>query len=136
VGGEARGPVIDLELAWEGDLVFRGRTGDLELRLDGDGRAAVSPAQALAFGLASCMASDLALILTRGRHPLEALEARLHAQRAAEEPRRILSVELHFEVRGAVPAEAVERAIGLSRDRYCSVWHSLRQDIELRVTWS
>jgi putative redox protein len=130
----AAGPAVDLELTWERDLVFRGRTGTLELTLDGNGRQAVSPVQTLAFALASCMASDIVLILTRGRQPLEGLAARLHAQRAAEDPRRLLRVELHFEVRGAVPPDKVQRAIDLSREKYCSVWHSLRPDIELVVT--
>ena len=129
-----KGPTVDLELTWERDLVFRGRTGALELLLDGNGREAVSPVQTLAFALASCMASDLVLILTRGRQPVDGLTARLHAERAAEDPRRLLRVELRFELRGAVPADKVQRAIDLSREKYCSVWHSLRSDIELVVT--
>ena len=130
------GPTVDLELVWERDLVFQGRIGSLEIALDGNGREAVSPVQALAFALASCMASDLVLILTRGRQPLEGLAARLHAQRAEQDPRRLLRVELHFEVKGAVPPDKVQRAIELSRQTYCSVWHSLRPDIELVVTAS
>jgi putative redox protein len=128
------GPTVDLDLVWERDLVFHGRTGGLEITLDGNGREAVSPVQTLAFALASCMASDLVLILTRGRQPLEGLVARLHAERAETDPRRLLRVELHFEVKGAVPADKVQRAIDLSRQTYCSVWHSLRPDIELVVT--
>lgn len=128
------GPAVDLELSWERDLVFHGRVGAIEATFDGNGREAVSPVQALAFALASCMASDVVLILTRGRQPLEGLTAHLHAQRAAEDPRRILRVELRFSVRGGVPADKVQRAIDLSREKYCSVWHSLRQDIELVVT--
>ena len=128
------GPTIDLELTWERDLVFHGRVGTLETTLDGNGREAVSPVQALAFALASCMASDVVLILTRGRQPLQGLTAQLHAERAAEDPRRILRVELRFAVRGDVPADKVQRAIDLSREKYCSVWHSLRQDIEFVVT--
>jgi len=38
-------------------------------------------------------------------------------------------------VRGDVPADRVERAIALSRERYCSVWHSLRQDIDFRTSF-
>ena len=42
----------------------------------------------------------------------------------------------HFVVRGdGIPADRVERAIELSRERYCSVWHSLRQDIDFRATF-
>jgi putative redox protein len=133
VGEEQKGPVVDLELRWERDLLFRGRAGALEIAIDGNTKEAVSPVQTLAFALASCMASDVVLILTRGRHPLQGLTAHLHAQRAAADPRRILSVDLRFDVVGAVPPDAVQRAIDLSRDKYCSVWHSLRQDIAFTI---
>jgi uncharacterized OsmC-like protein len=39
-------------------------------------------------------------------------------------------VDLRFDVSGEVAPDKVERAIALSREKYCSVWHSLRQDIE------
>ena len=42
---------------------------------------------------------------------------------------------LHFVVRGGVLADRVERAIELSRERYCSVWHSLRPDIDFRTSF-
>ena len=42
---------------------------------------------------------------------------------------------LHFTIEGQVPREAIERAIALSRDKYCSVWHSMRQDIAFTVTF-
>jgi len=47
-----------------------------------------------------------------------------------------VSAELKFDIRGDVPVAAVERAIALSRDKYCSVWHSLRQDITLTTTYA
>jgi uncharacterized OsmC-like protein len=43
---------------------------------------------------------------------------------------------MHFHVHGPVPEHVVERAVALSRDKYCSVWHSLRQDIELTTVFS
>ena len=52
------------------------------------------------------------------------------------EPRRFTRVELHYTISGAVPPEAVQRAIDLSRDKYCSVWHSMRQDIEFIVDFA
>ena len=129
-----KGPVVDLSLRWERDLVFQGRVGERDLTLDGNGREGVSPVQALAFALASCMASDVVLVLTRGRQPVEGLTAALHAERAPEDPRRLLRVALRFDVAGDVPLDKVQRAIDLSREKYCSVWHSLRPDIELVVT--
>jgi putative redox protein len=91
--------------------------------------------QALGFGLAGCMAVDVAEILRRGRLELKGLSAHLEAQRAPENPKRLLAVDLRFTVRGPIPPDRVERAIALSLERYCSVWHSLRQDIELTTSF-
>jgi uncharacterized OsmC-like protein len=110
------GPVVDLDLVWERDLVFHGRTGALEITLDGNGREAVSPVQTLAFALASCMASDLVLILTRGRQPLEGLVR--GCTRSARRRTRPLGVEPAFE-RPSRPTRSA--AIELSRNTYCSV---------------
>ena len=91
--------------------------------------------QALAFGLAACMAIDVVQILRKGRFALESLRARLVAERAAEPPRRFVRVDLRFVVTGDVPPERVERAIALSREKYCSVWHSLRPDTEFITSY-
>ena len=87
--------------------------------------------QALAFALAGCMAMDVVHVLRKGRHDLRGLNAPSRRRARSEEPRRFTSVALHFTVTGDVPPEPIQRAIDLSRDKYCSVWHSLRQDIEL-----
>ena len=118
-----------VEMEWEGGLRFRGRAGERELSLDGDAGSAVSPVEALVLALGGCMASDVAHILVKGRLDLKGLTARLAAERAPEDPRRLVRVDLRFAVRGSVPADKVERAIALSREKYCSVWHSLRPDI-------
>lgn len=125
--------VVDLE--WTGDLRFQARTGSTSLTVDGDGAAGVSPVQALALGLAGCMGADVAMILQKGRLPLRSLRAQLIGERAPEPPRRFLRIDLRFVVTGDVPAEKVERAIALSHERYCSVWHSLRQDIEFTTSF-
>jgi putative redox protein len=128
-------PPVTVEMEWEGGMRFRGRAGEREIHLDGDARSAVSPVEALALALAGCMASDLVHILGRGRLEVAGLSARLEAERASEEPRRIVKVDLRFLVRGAVPPDKVERAIALSREKYCSVWHSLRPDIEFTTSF-
>ena len=81
------------------------------------------------------MAVDVVDIVTKGRHPLRGLTAVLSAERAAEPPRRFLSVGLHFTVTGEVPPAALDRALQLSRDKYCSVWQSMRQDIAFTTTY-
>ena len=74
-------------------------------------------------------------VLSKGRHPLRALRSHMIGHRAQVDPHRFVRVELHFAIEGAVPPEAVERAIALSREKYCSVWHSMRQDIDFTVTF-
>ena len=128
-------PPVPASLVWEGDLRFRASSGTAAIVLDGDSTAGVSPVQALAFSLAGCMAMDVAAIVAKGRHPMAAFAVKFAGVRADDHPRRFLKIELHFSVRGDVPAAAVERAIDLSREKYCSVWHSMREDIELTTTF-
>lgn len=129
-------PPISLDLTWIGDLKFSGTSDKASIILDSAGVAGPSPVQTLAFALAGCMAMDLAHILSKGRHAYRALRAHLAAERADDNPHRIVRVTLHFTVEGDVPLDAIERAIALSRETYCSVWHSMRQDIEFTVTWT
>jgi putative redox protein len=81
------------------------------------------------------MAMDVVHILQKGRHGLRGLRADLTADRASETPQRFTAVTLHYSVTGKVPEDQVQHAIDLSREKYCSVWHSLRQDIDLNVTF-
>ena len=135
VGSESKPPVT-LDLTWEHDMVFSGTSGSVQLTLDSDSKAGPSPMQALAFGLAGCMAIDVVHVLQKGRHDLKGLRASLTGVRADTEPRRFTSITLHYEITGAAPEAAVQRAIDLSRQKYCSVWHSLRQDIEFTTTFT
>jgi putative redox protein len=130
----AKPPTV-IELIWEHDLVFAGKSGDVEITVDSTSAAGPSPMQTLAFALASCMAMDVVHVLKKGRHDLRGLRADLTGTRAPEEPRRFTAIALHYSITGAVPTDTVERAIQLSRERYCSVWHSMRQDIEFKVTY-
>jgi putative redox protein len=128
-------PPIEVELTWDGDLRFRGHAGQAPVVVDSEGLAGPSPVQALALALAGCMSVDVVHILERGRHSVRGLRAFLRAQRAAEDPHRLVRVDLRFEVSGAISADKVERAIALSREKYCSVWHSLRPDIEFETAF-
>ena len=127
-------PPTVVELIWEHELVLSGRSGDVKLTVDSAGVEGPSPMQALGFALAACMAMDLVHILKKGRHDLRGLKADLIGQRAQEDPRRFTSVELKYTITGNVAEDQVVRAIQLTRDKYCSVWHSMRQDIDLRVS--
>jgi putative redox protein len=131
---DARPPLV-AELVWSGDLRFDASSGANSAIVDGDSKSGPSPTQHAAIGLAGCMAADVVDILRKGRHPLTALRVTFTGTRAEQPPRRFLQIELRFDVRGAVPPDAVERAIALSREKYCSVWHSFRQDIALSTTF-
>lgn len=129
------GPITTASLTWTRDLQFDARSGQAALVIDSSGKAGPSPVEALALALAGCMAIDVVDIVQKGRHPMKGLSASLTAERAPEPPRRFVKVDLHFVVEGDVPASAIERALQLSRDKYCSVWQTLRQDIPFATTY-
>jgi putative redox protein len=129
-------PPTAVELIWEHDLVLSGKSGGVTMTLDSGSVAGPSPMQALAFGLAGCMAMDVVHILKKGRHALRGLRADLTGTRAPEQPRRFTAFALHFTITGDIPGEPVQRAIDLSREKYCSVWHTLRRDIPFDITFS
>jgi putative redox protein len=133
---DAPKPPLLAELVWEHDLVFAGTSAEATMTLDSEGVAGPSPMQALAFGLAGCMAMDVVHILRKGRHDLHGLRVDFSGERPGEPPKRFNAIALHFTVNGDIPGDAVQRAIDLSHDKYCSVWHSLRQDISFRTTYS
>ena len=133
---ESPTPAVALQLIWEHDLVFAGTSGDATLTLDSAGQEGPSPVQALAFALAGCMAMDVVFVLNKGRHDLRGFRAELSGERAPDHPRRFTALTLALTINGNIPDDVVDRAIQLSREKYCSVWHSLRQDITLTVTRS
>lgn len=128
----AKPPVL-AQLTWTDALRFDVTSARVTTIVDGDSDAGASPVQMLVIALAGCMSADLVDIVRKGRHPLSAFRAEIVAQRAPEPPTRVVSAQLVFHLQGAVPSAAVERAIALSRDKYCSVWHSLREDIRLTI---
>ena len=128
-------PPITATLTWQGDLKFRAATARTEIILDSDSTAGPSPPEALAMALAGCMAIDVADIVIKGRHELKSLEVKLTGERRDDPPRNFVRFTLHFLIGGTVPDHAIQRAIDLSRDKYCSVWHSLRQDTNLETTF-
>jgi len=128
-------PPLRVELVWNEELQFGATSGRAALVIDADSVVGPSPVQLLGMALLGCMAADVVDILRKGRHPLTRFHAALTGERSPDPPRRLLRVLLHFASHGDVPADAVQRAIDLSRAKYCSVWHSLRQDIELSTAF-
>jgi putative redox protein len=128
-------PPTTIELVWSEELRFAVKTRKSAMVVDGDGLAGPSPVETAAVALAGCMAADVVAILQKKRQPLTALRISFSGERVPTPPRRFARITLHFHVTGAVAREAMERAIALSRETYCSVWHSMRQDIEFVTTF-
>ena len=127
-----------VELRWTGDgRVYEGRTGNAApIHLDGASALGPSPMEALLMSLAGCMAIDVVVILEKGRVPLDGLAVAVSGVRAPEPPRCFTS--LRVEVRATGPTEAdqakLERAVQLSHEKYCSVFHSLRPDLAVELS--
>ncbi len=126
------------ELRWTGrDLVFEGRTGQAApILLDGGSGEGPSPTEALLMSAAACMAIDVRVILEKGRVPVEELIVRMEGDRAEDPPRRFTHIRMDVRVKG--PSEAdlpkLARAVQLSHDKYCSVFHTFRPDLEVELT--
>lgn len=89
---------------------------------DGGGKnLAPRPMETVLAGTGGCTAYDVVLILKRGRHAVSGCQVKVTAERASADPKVFTQINMHFVVTGkSLPAAAVERAIALSHERYCS----------------
>ncbi len=88
---------------------------------NGGQNLAPRPLELLLAGAGGCTAYDVVLILKRGRHAVSGCTVQLTAERAPVDPKVFTAINMHFTVTGkAVPATAVERAIAMSHEKYCS----------------
>jgi putative redox protein len=126
-----------VRLRWEGKgLRFEGRAEDgPPVILDGDSREGPSPMEALLLSLGGCMAVDVKVILEKGRVELTGLEVEVEGEREPSDPRRFSRVWMTFRLEGPTEADEgkIARAVELSRDKYCSVFHTLRPDLEVEI---
>ena len=88
---------------------------------NGGQNLAPRPLETVLAGTGGCTAYDVVLILKRGRHAVQGCTVKLTAERAETEPKVFTKIHMHFTVTGkGVPATAVERAIAMSHEKYCS----------------
>jgi putative redox protein len=115
-------------------LLFEGVTPngrvDLASALDERGQGA-SPMELLALSLAGCTAMDVVTILRKMREPVEGLSVEVSGEKADEHPKRYLSLEIVYRLKGDLDARKVGRAIQLSEDKYCSVEATLRPGVRI-----
>jgi putative redox protein len=124
-----------VNVAWKNEgLLFEATTAhgsvDLASALDEPGNG-VTPMELLATSLGACTAMDVASILVKMRQPLEAFRVEVAGERAEDHPKRFLSLEVVYYLKGDLDERKVERAISLSEERYCSVEATLRPSVPI-----
>lgn len=129
--------IRSVTLRWTGEgLVFAGGpNGSPEVTIDSDGVLGPGPMHLLLLALGGCMAVDVQMILEKSRVPVDSLEVDVVGERALTDPKRYLKIALVYRLAG--PSEEhearLQRAIDLSRDKYCSVLHTLDPEIEFDI---
>lgn len=131
-------PALKNDKGQSSTMVFLAETGSGHLfAMDGapDGggnNLAPRPMETLLAGAGGCSAYDVVLILRRGRQDIRGCEVRLSADRATEDPMVFTAIRFHYVVRGRnLKPEAVERAVKLSHEKYCSASIMLGKTAEL-----
>ncbi len=99
---------------------------------NGGQNLAPRPMETVLAGTGGCTAYDVVLILKRGRHDVRGCTVKLTAERAPADPKVFTKIHLHFTVTGkAIPVGAVERAVALSHDKFCSATIMLASTAEI-----
>ena len=104
---------------------------------EGGGRnLAPRPMETVLAGTGGCTAYDVVLILKRGRHDVRGCTVKLSAERADTDPKVFTHINMHFTVTGrGVPVLAVERAIAMSHDKYCSASVMLSKTAQIATSF-
>ena len=88
---------------------------------NGGANLAPRPMEVVLAGTGGCTAYDVVLILKRGRHDVRGCSVKLTSERAPADPKVFTKIHMHFTVTGkGLAASAVERAIAMSHEKYCS----------------
>ena len=103
---------------------------------NGGQNLAPRPMETVLAGTGGCTAYDVVLILKRGRHAVQACSVKLTSERAATEPKVFTKIHMHFTVTGKnIPASAVERAIAMSHEKFCSASIMLGKTAEITTSF-
>jgi putative redox protein len=110
-----------------GGIVQMGRVNDIP---------GISPMELILVGLAGCTGVDIVDILQKKREPLNALKVKVRGKKAEDFPKIYTEIEVTYLIWGeGIDPKAVERAIQLSEDKYCSVSAMLRQSAQIRTSY-
>lgn len=122
-------------IKWTGNMAFSGMTpSGHELIMDaaeeiGGQNTGARPTEYLLSAVAGCTGIDIISILKKMRLDPVSFQMEVKGNRAEEHPKRFTNIHIHYALEGDLPEEKVVRAIQLSKDKYCSVSHSLNATI-------
>ncbi|HKN24159.1 MAG TPA: OsmC family protein [Candidatus Acidoferrum sp.] len=100
---------------------------------DRESNTAPGPMDMVLMALGACTATDVVIILEKKRQKLESLEVVCAGERAAEPPRVWVKLDVLFRLRGSVDEAALQRAIELTKEKYCSIAAMLKKTAE--ISW-
>ena len=124
---------------WAGDDLFIGTPPSghaLTIDSKGDRRAAYSPLELLLVSVAACTAADVISILEKKRQNVTAYDVQVTGTRVEDHPRKFTAFHVHHIVRGHnVSEQAVEHAVELSDQKYCSVAATVRPTAEITTSY-
>lgn len=133
---------MECTVRWHDGMSFIAETGSGHMvAMDGSPEAggrnlAPRPMELLLAGTGGCTSFDIVMILKKGRQNVTGCEVKLSAERAAEDPKVFTRINMHFIVRGrGLKPEAVERAVKLSAEKYCSASIMLGKTAEMTHSW-
>ena len=114
--------MVEARTTWVKDQQFDGTAeSGFKIVVDGDKKAGNSPVELVLIALCGCTGYDVVSILRKKREPFTSLEVRAEGDRATEPPMVYTNIRLVYRVGGNVPHKAVEDAVRLSEEKYCSV---------------
>jgi putative redox protein len=130
-------PVTKTTLTWKQDLVFSGTTPQgYEIEFDADAQWGCKPTEALLMSLSGCMGIDMVMFLTKMRVQLSRFSMEIEGRRNPDPPQYFKAVTIIFHLAGKnLDTGKIDRAVALSRDKYCSVYNSLRKDLDLQIQY-
>ncbi len=103
---------------------------------NGGANLAPRPLETLLAGTGGCTAYDVVLILKRGRHAVTGCSVKLSGERADTDPKVFVGIHMHFTVTGrGLNPSAVERAIAMSHEKYCSASIMLGKTAEITTSF-
>lgn len=131
-------PIVKGSLEWQKDLIFVGRTNEgYEIEFDAKVQWGCKPTDALLLSLAGCMGIDTVMFLQKMKVDLASFMIRLSAERNPDPPQYFKKVDINVYVAGKnIDENKVKRAVSLSHEKYCSVYHSLRKDMIVNVNYT